>query len=147
MKVVLLQDVDRLGKAGDRLTVKDGYGRNFLVPKGLAMPATRGAGLQAQNAQAVRLRGLRLKKEKAQELAQRLSALSCEISVSVGEQGKLHGSVTGGDIAQALAAQGIPVEKHQIELERPLTHLGLVEVPIRLHPEIRAAVRISLVSK
>ena len=147
MKVVLLQDVDRLGQAGDRLTVKDGYGRNFLVPQGLAMPATRGAGVQALATQAARLRGLQLKKEKAQELAQRLGSLSCEILVSVGAQGKLHGSVTGGDIAQALAAQGIPVEKHQIELERPLTHLGLAEVPIRLHPEIRAAVRVFLVSK
>lgn len=147
MKVILLQDVDRLGKAGDRLTVKDGYGRNFLVPQGLAMTATRGATTQAQNAQAARLRGLQMQKEKAEELARRLTELTCEIPVSVGEQGKLHGSVTGGDIALALAAQGISVEKHQIELDRPLTQLGSSEVHIRLHPQVRAAVQVSLVSK
>lgn len=147
MKVVLLKDVDRLGKAGDSVAVKDGYGRNFLVPQGLAMAATRGASTQAQAAQAARMRALRRQKEKAQDLAQRIAQLSCTIPVTVGEQGKLHGSVTGQDIAQALAAQGISVEKRQIGLTRPLTHLGSVEVPIRLHPEVRAAVRVLVVSK
>lgn len=147
MKVILLQDMDRLGKTGDAVTVKDGYGRNFLLPQGWAVAATRGAGVKAQAAQATRLRGLQMQKEKAQELARRLAEISCQIPASVGEQGKLHGSVTGADIAQALGALGIPVKKQQIGLERPLTHLGLVEVPIRLHPQVRTTVRVSIVSK
>lgn len=147
MKIILLRDVDRLGKAGDKRTVKDGYGRNFLVSQGLAISASRGAGAQAQASQAAQLRSLQRQRGKAQELAQRLAQLTCEIPVTVGEQGKLHGSVTGGDIAQALAACGVSVEKHQIRLDRPLTHLGQVEVPIRLHAQVRAAVRVSIIPK
>ena len=147
MKVILLQDVEPLGKSGTQVTVKDGYGRNFLLPRGLAMSATRGAGVKAQAAQAARLRTLQTQRAKAEELARRLTEVSCQISASVGEQGKLHGSVTGGDIAQALSALGIPIQKQQIKLDRPLTHLGPAEVSIRLHPEVRTTVRISIVSK
>lgn len=147
MKIILLQDVDRLGKAGEKVTVKDGYGRNFLVPRGLAISATRGAGAQAQASQAAKARSLQTQKEKAEELAGRLSQVCCEISVAVGKQDKLHGSVTGSDIARALSAQGFSVEKHQIKLDRPLTHLGQVEVPLRLHPQVRAAVRVSVLAK
>lgn len=147
MKVILLEDIHPLGKAGEKVTVKDGYGRNFLLMQGRAVSAGRGTGRQAQALQTARLRSLQRQKQKAQELSQRLSRLSCEISVSVGEQGKLHGSVTSADIAQALSAQGIVVEKQQIELDRPLTQLGPVEVPIRLHPEVKAAVRVSIVPR
>ncbi|MBI3312440.1 MAG: 50S ribosomal protein L9 [Candidatus Omnitrophica bacterium] len=147
MKVVLLQDVDRLGKTGERLTVKDGYGRNYLLPRGLAVSASRGASAQAQAAAAARLRAVQMQKEKAEGLAVRLNQVSCQIQAAVGEQGKLHGSVTAADIARSLAAQGLSVEKQQIELERPLTHLGPAEIQIRLHPEVRAIVRVSIVPK
>lgn len=147
MNVILVQDVDRLGKSGEKVRVKDGYGRNFLIPQGWAIPATRGAGNQALAQAAARVRAAQLKKGKASELAQQLSELTCTIEVSLGAQGKLHGAVTAADIAQALGRQGIALDKHQIDLEKPLTILGDTQVPVHLHPGVKASIRVSLVSK
>ncbi len=144
MEVILLQEVRALGKPGQKLSVKDGYARNFLIPRGLAAPATPGAGSAAESLQNARLRSLEMAKEKAEELARKLEQATCRFSVSAGDQGKIHGSVTASDIAEELDKQGIPLEKHQIQLERSLTHLGEFAVPVRLHPEVKAAVRVIL---
>ena len=145
MEVILLQEVRPLGKAGQKISVKDGYARNFLIPRGLAAPATRSAGAAADSLVKARLRSAEMAKEKAEELARKLSEAACRFTVSVGEQGKLHGSVTASDIVEELRKQGIPLEKHQIQLERSLTHLGEVAVPVRLHPEVKASARVLLV--
>ena len=144
MEIILVQDVASVGKAGQRATVKDGYARNFLIPRGLASALTPGAGSAAQARHAAQLRSAEMAKDKAQELAGHLAGIVCRIPVSVGQQGKLHGSVTASDIVEALKNQGISIEKHQVHLERPLTQAGDYSVPVRLHPEVKAEVRVIL---
>lgn len=147
MELLLLQDVDRVGKRGQKVNVKDGFGRNFLIPRGLAISAKAGAGSQVRHQMAARMRAAQMQKEKAQELAARLEQTVCAVSVEVGAQGKTHGAVTASDIVRALAQQGIPLDKHQLDLERPLTSLGETRVTVRLHPEVAAFVRLSVVSR
>jgi len=144
MEVVLLQEVPRLGKAGQKLSVKDGFGRNYLIPRGLAVAASRGAGSAAHARGAARLRAAEIVREKAAQLGRRLAEARCEIAVSVGEQGKLHGSVTTSDVVEALEKQGITLEKHQIQMEHPLTHPGEYPISVRLHPEVKATLRVVL---
>lgn len=144
MEVLLTQEVSRLGKAGQKVNVKDGFGRNYLIPRGLAVAAGRGAGSAAQARGAAQLRAAAMVKEKAAELGRRLAEARCDISVSVGEQGKLHGSVTPSDVVEALEKQGIAIEKHQIQMERPLTHPGEYPIVVRLHPEVKATLRVVL---
>ncbi len=144
MKVILTQEVSRLGKAGQKVSVKDGFGRNYLIPRGLAVAETRGAGTVAQARSAAQLRAAEMLKEKAAELGRRLAEAHCAIAVSVGEQGKLHGAVTAADVAEALEKQGITLEKHQIQMERSLTHLGEYPIQVRLHPEVKATLRVIL---
>ena len=144
MEVLLLQEVHRLGKAGQKVSVKDGYGRNFLIPRGMAVAATHGAGSAAKGRIAAQLRTAEMAREKAAELGRKLAEATCAIAVSVGEQGKLHGAVTASDVAKALEKQGIALEKHQIQMERSLTHLGEYPIQVRLHPEIKAILRVVL---
>ena len=144
MEVILLQEVKQLGKPGQKVSVKDGFGRNYLIPRGLAVAATQGAGTAAHARGAAQLRAAEMAKEKAAELGRRLAQAQCEIAVSVGEQGKLHGAVTASDVVEALEKQGITLEKHQIQMERSLTHLGEYPVSVRLHPEVKATLRVLL---
>ena len=147
MEVILLQDVPALGKSGQKVDVKKGYGRNFLIPQGWAVSATPGAGKQAAAEAAVRLKSIQQQKEKAEGLARQLEQITCMIEVSVGAQGKLHGAVTAADIAEDLTRQGIPVDRHQVEMEKPLTSPGEAQVSVRLHPQVRVSVRVSILSK
>lgn len=147
MEVILLADVARLGAAGQKATVKDGYARNFLFPQGLAAPATAGSGAQQQQRQRAQMRAAEMAKEKALMLAQQLGAARCTIPAVAGAQGKLHGAVTAADIAEALHQQGIELDKHQIQIERPLTQLGEFPVAVRLHPDVRASVRVVIVQR
>ncbi len=142
MEVILLKQVPALGKAGQKLNVKDGYARNFLIPRGLAVPATGGADAHAESLRNAQLRTAELAKAKAEETGRKLAGATCSFAVQVGKQGKLFGSVTATDIARELETQGIRVEKHQIQLERPITQLGAVSVPVRLHPEVKTAVKV-----
>ncbi len=146
-EVILLADVARLGSAGQKASVKNGYARNFLFPQGLAVPATAGSNTQQQQRRQAQLRAAQAQKERALELARRIEAALCTIPAAVGAQGKLHGAVTAADIAEALRSQGIELEKHQIEMERPLTQLGEFPVPVRLHPDVRASVRVAVVQQ
>lgn len=147
MNVILLSDVARLGQAGQKVSVKPGYGRNFLLPRGLAVPATAGTGAQAQQRIQAQTRAVKAAREKAQELARRIEAAACTVAAAVGEQGKLHGAVTAADIAEALREQGIEIDKHQIDLERPLTLAGEHTVAARLHPEVRVSFKVAVVPK
>jgi large subunit ribosomal protein L9 len=146
MEVILRQDVDKLGRRGDVVKVKVGYGRNFLLPRGLAMAVTEAnKAMIAKERKAVEAR---LAKEKAEcdALAQRISSLRFVAPRKVGEHDVLYGSVTSGDVAEFLKSKGIEIDKRKVQLEEPIKKLGEHDVKIKLHPEVVATLRL-LVSK
>ena len=145
MEVILTKDVENLGKVGQTITVKDGYARNFLIPQRFALPATGGARAQLESQRAAQTKTAHALKTKALELADRLNKTSCVIPMPVGDQEKLHGAVTAGDITQVLLQQGIKLDKHQVLLETPMTRLGVMEIPIKLHPEVTVHLKVSVV--
>ncbi len=148
MKVVLREDVDTLGLKGDLLEVADGYARNYLVPRGLAIVATKGVVQQATAMQRNRkVRDLR-DKETAQELATRLTANPIEVKARAGEGGKLFGSVTTGDIVAAVKERsGIELDRRKVTLTESLKALGPAEVPVQLHPEVVATIVVEVVAE
>ncbi|MBI3988010.1 MAG: 50S ribosomal protein L9 [candidate division NC10 bacterium] len=136
MKVILLEEVAKLGKAGTIAEVANGYARNFLIPRKVAVEASR-ANLKAleELVSQGKLRQERVKKE-AEVLSQRIASLTIVLHRRAGEQGKLFGSVTKSDIAQALEKQGVMVDRKKILLEEPIKAVGEYRVPIRVHPEM-----------
>lgn len=142
MDVILLENIDKLGTRGQIVKVAGGYGRNFLLPQKLAVRAT------PQNRKWIeqqRLRFLKLEaKEKAgaEELAQLLSGVSVKVQRKAGEKGTLFGSVTPMDVAERLAAQGYKIDKRKIQIDPPLKVLGEYDVPIKLHPEVTATIKV-----
>jgi len=146
MEIILVQDVPRLGKAGEKISVKDGYARNYLIPKGLVLPATTSNRRQADAQAVAKLRTFETIRAKADVLGKQLEGVTCTIPVAVGAQGKLHGAVTAGDIQENLQAQGIALNKQQIALEKPIAQVGLVEVPVKLHPEVTVSLKVSVVA-
>ncbi len=147
MEVILREDVKSLGKAGELVRVRPGYARNFLLPKGLAYEASEGN--KKRIAAETRARTTRLEAEKgeAQAFAARLAAAAVTLTGKAGEEGKLFGSVTAQDIAEALAQQGLEVDRRRIELEHPIKLLGFHTVTVRLHPEVHAEVRVQVVAE
>jgi len=147
MKVILSNDVEKLGHKGDVVTVADGYARNFLIPKGFAILASRGALKQAELMQ--RARAERAEKEKS-EAAARVATLAASpvyISARAGEEGKLFGSVTKADIARAIQDQlEQEVDRHLIRLDDPIRTLGRHEVEVRLHEEVNAMVTVEVIA-
>jgi len=147
MEVILREDVRTLGKAGQMVRVKPGYARNFLLPQGLAYEATPGnkKRIEAET----RARSVRLAAEKGEaEAAQaRLASALISFTRKAGEEGKLFGSITGQDVADALTAQGHAVDKRKIELDHPIKTVGEHTVRIRLHPEVLADVRVTVVAE
>ena len=147
MKVILLQTVDKLGKVGDVVTVKEGHARNFLIPKNVAKEATVNNMKMLES----------LKKKQAEEdakrlaeikaVADKLSALSLTIPAQSGEEDKLFGSVSNEDIAAALAVENIKIDKRDIVLEEPIKKLGTYQVIVKLHPEVKANLKILIVKK
>jgi large subunit ribosomal protein L9 len=148
MKVVLREDVETLGHKGDLLEVADGYARNYLVPRGLAIVATKGVVQQATAMQRNRkVRDLR-DKESAQEIATRLTATPIEVKARAGEGGKLFGSVTTGDIVAAVKERsGIELDRRKVTLTESLKALGPAEVPVQLHPEVIATLVVEVVAE
>ena len=147
MEVILRDDVRSLGKAGELVRVKPGYARNSLLPQGLAYEATEGN--RKRIAAETKARSARLASEKtsAEAFAQTLGALTLTIPGKAGEEGKLFGSVTAADIAEAIAAQGHEVDRRRIELDQPIRHVGEHTVAVRLHPEVHADVRVTVVAE
>jgi large subunit ribosomal protein L9 len=147
VKVILREDVDNLGRKGDLLDVSDGYARNFLVPRGLALKASKGAVKQSEamrrnrEAREVRDRGA------AEEIATRLAGARVELRARAGKDGKLFGSVTASDVADAVQSQiGVELDRRKLELAEPLKELGPAEVPVRLHPDVAASVQVEVVA-
>jgi large subunit ribosomal protein L9 len=145
--VILREDVKSLGKAGELVRVKPGYARNFLLPRGLAFEATEGN--KKRIAAETRARGARDQAERteAERFAATLGAVMLTLKGKAGEEGKLFGSITAQDIADALAAQGHQVDKRRIELEHPIKTVGHHTVAVRLHSEVHAEVRVSVVAE
>ncbi len=145
MDIILLKDVEKLGKKGDAVNVLDGFGRNFLLPRGLALPATRE---NRSRAEAEKKRSASQKarqKAEAEGLAQKLGHVQLHIEVTVGEKDKLFGSVTAQDLADALARKGFSIDKKHIHLSEPLRSLGKHAVAVQLAPEVRASLEVELV--
>jgi len=145
MRLILREDIDNLGRLGDEVKVKPGYGRNYLLPQGKAMPATEG------NMRAFEAERKKLQKKMdairfaAEELAEKINSTELIIPVRVGENDKLYGSVTTAHIADALEEKGIDIDKRKIVLEDPIRALGEFELEIKLHPDVKATLRIKVV--
>jgi len=147
MEIILREDVQHLGKVGEIVKVKDGYARNYLLPKGLAYPATEA------NKKKIAYEGERIAKQRASEKstaeteATRLAGVQLTFAVKVGEEDKLYGSVTAGDIQRKLEELGLHVDKRKIDLHEPIRELGEFSVGIKIHPEVRPEVRITVVKE
>lgn len=147
MKVILRQDVESLGKAGDVVKVADGYGRNFLIPQKLALEATEKNLKIFENEKKVILKQSERLQREAQELAARLNGVVCTIARRIGEQDKIFGSVGVRDIEEALAAQGITVERKNILLADPLKALGEYPVTIKTGAGLSAEIKVVVVAE
>ena len=132
MKVILTADVDKLGKSGDLKAVADGYAQNFLIPRKLAVPAAGGAYRAWQHDIASREDKRKREREEAEIIANRIGSTTLTMGVKVGEGGKLYGSITAQDIADALGRRGITVDKHKVDLDQPLKSLGTYKVAVKV---------------
>ena len=147
MQVILIEDVDKIGKLGDVVNVTRGYARNFLFPRKLAMEATAMSISLLEKKKKKRIQETARIKAEIAELAGKVSNTSCTVAVAAGEEDKLFGSVTAEHIKEALAAEGIEVDKKQIHLAEPIRKLGVYQVEIKLHPEITASAKVWVVKK
>ena len=147
MRVVLREDIDKLGRRGEVHEVAAGYARNFLLPKGKALPATDGNMKRVE--QERRRYAVRQAKEKedAAAIGRRIAGVSCTIVRKVGENDQLYGSVTASDIAEYLAKEGIEIDKRRILLEEPIKALGIYTVPVKLHADVQGEVRVWVVKE
>jgi large subunit ribosomal protein L9 len=145
LKVLLVRDVEGLGGRGTVVDVAPGFARNFLIPSGAALPVVKEVARHAEFLKVAAERQRRRALEHARELEEALSRTPVEIKVRVGAEGRLFGSVTAADLAEALAEKGIAVDRRRIELKEPIRAVGEYSVPVRLHPEVEAAVLVRVV--
>ncbi|GIV61374.1 MAG: 50S ribosomal protein L9 [Rhodothermaceae bacterium] len=145
MKVLLLQDVENLGNEGDIVTVKDGYGRNYLIPKGLARLATPNVVKAWQEERRQKARKLMQLKEDAENLARQLATMEVVLPARVGEENRIFGSITAQQVALALAEQGIQVDRRKISIDEDIRHVGVYSASVKLHPEVVAQVKLRVV--
>lgn len=147
MEVILSQDVPQLGKTGDVVKVKEGYARNFLIPRRMACAATAGNLKRIEQLEKTRKIQHEARKAEAGQLAEKLNKLSCTVSVEVNDLEKLYGAVSEPDIVKALETEGFDIDKKQIVIEKPIEELGIFEVGIKLHPEVTAKIRLWVTKK
>lgn len=145
LEVILREDIKTLGKAGEMVRVKPGYARNYLLPKGLAYEATEGNKKRIQAESKAKNVKLEAEKSEASAIAAKLSQVTLTIASKAGEGDRLFGSITASDIAEAMAAQGHKIDKRKIELEHPIKTVGTHTVALRLHPEVQAEIRVSVI--
>src|SRR6266545_5500281 len=144
MKLILREDVENLGKGGDLVDVKPGYGRNFLLPRGLAVTANPRNVKELEHQKSVATAKAAKLKASAQAVAKRLAETPVTLKRKVGEQDKLYGSVTSLDIAEALAARGLQPDRRSISLSEPLNTIGEFEVPVKLHSEVVGKAKVKI---
>ncbi len=147
MEVILRQSVEKLGHPGDIVKVSPGYGRNFLLPRGLAYEATPGNRKRIEQERQRLDSAEEQRRGAASEVAAKLEQVSLTFSARVGEEGKLFGSVTSADIAQQLEQQGFHIEKRQIELHDAIRALGVYRVPIRLHADVHPEIKVWVIKQ
>ncbi|MHB8069476.1 MAG: 50S ribosomal protein L9 [Desulfobaccales bacterium] len=147
MKVILTEKIAALGSIGTVVEVSRGYARNFLIPQGKALEATPGNLAFMEQTKSKWMETQRQEDEAAQSLAARLEGVSVTIAQRVGEAERLYGSVTAAMIATALEAQGFELDRKQLELEEPIKKLGTYQIPVRLAPEIKAQIKVEVVSE
>ena len=147
MEVILREHVDNLGRRGEIVKVADGYARNYLLPRKLALVATEGNKKQIER-ERVKFDAKELEEKRvAEAVADRLKNVDVEISRKVGETEALYGSVTTADIAEALAAKGYDIEKRRLHLQEPIKKLGEFEIPVRLHREVTVPLKVRVVAE
>jgi len=146
MKLILTHEVSNLGAPGDIVDVKDGYGRNYLLPRNFAIRWSKGAAKQVESIQAARAARAVHDLDEAKGIKARLENGVTNVSVRAGETGRLFGAVTVADIADALKAEGIDVDKRRIEIGNPIRSLGVYTIAVRVHPEVSAQVKVNVIA-
>ena len=145
MKIILQREVEKLGVPGDVVNVADGYARNFLVPRGLAIPASKGAVRHAESLRRAHEDRVAKGRAEAEALAERISGSPIKVTAKAGEGGRLFGSVTAADLADELERQtGETIDRRMIHLEEPIRSVGVHEVRIHLHPEVNAPISVEI---
>jgi large subunit ribosomal protein L9 len=148
MKVILQKTVDRLGDPGDVADVADGYARNYLIPRGLAVKAEKGTVRHAESLKRAHETRTRAQKGEFETLAARIIQVPVVVTARAGEEGKLFGSVTGADIAEALSAQaGVQVDRRDVHLDEPIRSVGTHEVKVHLHPDVDPVITVDVQSQ
>jgi large subunit ribosomal protein L9 len=147
MEVILSQDVHPLGKLGQVVKVKDGYARNYLLPKKLAYMATPANLKRIEQQEKSRKIQYEKEKSEAEALAEKLSKASCTVSVEVNDLDKLYGAISEADIVKALEVEGFDISKKTIVIEKPIEELGIFEIGVHLHPEVTAKIRLWVTKK
>ena len=147
IRVVLQQDVESLGASGDVVRVRPGYARNFLIPRGFAVPAT--ASNLTRVAELKRAASARANEllQQARELEKKLDGLRVRVERVVGEENKMYGSVTSRDIEEAYLALGVEIDRKKIQLDEPIRELGMFDVPMKLHSEVSCVLKVEVVKK
>jgi large subunit ribosomal protein L9 len=146
-EVLLKESVDGLGRRGEVVKVADGYARNYLLPRKLALSVTKSNQRQVELAQAAAAAIEAEEQKAAQAVATRIGALECVIARRVGETDTLYGSVTTADIAEALAAKGVEVDRRRLQLDEPIRKIGETDVPVKLHREVAGHVKVRVVAE
>jgi large subunit ribosomal protein L9 len=144
MKLILVKDVEKLGEIGDTVDVADGYGRNFLIPRGFAIAATANNKRQLEHEQRLREHRIARAKKDAEAFANSLQGVTCHFTRKAGEEGRLFGSVTAIDIADKLKEAGFDVERRLIQLEQPIKSVGEFTVPVRLRSDVAAMLKVTV---
>lgn len=144
MKVIFLQDVKGQGKKGQVKEVSEGYAQNFLLPKGLVKPATQGNVKTLENQSAAELKRKQQEKEEAIQLGKKLEEMTVGLKAKSGEGGRLFGAITSKQIAEAMQGLGVKIDKRKIELNDPIRTLGVTQVTVKLHPEVKTTLKVQV---
>lgn len=147
MEIILTENVENLGKVGDVKNVKNGYGRNYLIPRAFAIVANAGNLKRIEKEKVKKLALYEEQRKEAQKKADELSKVSITVAVEVNDQEKLYGAITETEILKALEAEGQKVEKKALVIEKPIEELGIFEVGVKLHPEVIAKIRLWVTKK
>ncbi|MCT2197380.1 50S ribosomal protein L9 [Paenibacillus sp. FSL K6-2441] len=144
MKVIFLQDVKGQGKKGEIKNVSEGYAQNFLIPRGLVRPATEGNVKTLEQQTAAEQKRKQKEKEEAIELGKKLEEMTVQLKAKAGEGGRLFGAITSKQVAEALEKAGVKLDKRKIEMHEPIRTLGVTQVPVKLHPEVKSTLKVQV---
>jgi large subunit ribosomal protein L9 len=147
MNIILMENVEKLGHVGDVVKVKDGYARNYLLPRHLGVPATEGNIKRIEKEKARRLAQEEVVKKEAEKKAEALSKISLTIATEVNDQEKLYGAISETEILEAFHAEGQTIDKKSLVLEKPIDDLGIFEIGVKLHPQVIAKIRLWVTKK